>query len=519
LNKNLLFSSIVSGLILGLSWPTYGFVFLIFIGFVPLLHLEYELRKKSTFKIFYLSFIAFLIWNLITSWWLINSTIFGMVFAVLLYSILMSTVFISFSIISKKLGNKLGLIFLVCSWIVFEKFNLNWEFSWPLLLLGNSFSESYILIQWYEYTGTFGGTLWVLIVNIIFFMAFQSYLQLNQNYLKLFSFGLLSVAFPIILSLFIYNNFEENEEFINVSIIQPNIDPYNEKYGRTNLEILDEFKKTTSNNNFDNKLIITPETYFSESPGYPLDTFFNTPFYRELNSYLNNKNSEILSGIQYYKVYNSSLNKTITSNYVRDSLWVDIYNSSFMNSNKKQVYHKSKLVVGVENLPYKSFLKPLLGNALLDFGGTVMSRATQNKRTVYETKNKIKVAPIICYESMYGEFISEYIRNEAQFLAIITNDGWWGNSNGHKQLLSISRLRAIELRRSIARSANTGISAIINEKGDILKTIPYEKKGFINDKIFLSSKITFYSQYGDYIFRISLFIFLIIFLFYFAKKK
>jgi apolipoprotein N-acyltransferase len=190
-----------------------------------------------------------------------------------------------------------------------------------------------------------------------------------------------------------------------------------------------------------------------------------------------------------------------------------------MNSNKKQVYHKSKLVVGVENLPYKSFLKPLLGNALLDFGGTVMSRATQNKRTVYETKNKIKVAPIICYESMYGEFISEYIRNGAQFLAILTNDGWWGNSNGHKQLLSISRLRAIELRRSIARSANTGISAIINEKGDILKTIPYEKKGFINDKIFLSSKITFYSQYGDYIFRISLFIFLIIFLFYFAKKK
>ena len=99
MNKNLLFSSIVSGLLLGLSWPTYGFVFLIFIGFVPLLHVEYELRKKSTFKIFYLSFIAFLIWNLITSWWLINSTIFGMVFAVLLYSTLMSTVFISFSVI------------------------------------------------------------------------------------------------------------------------------------------------------------------------------------------------------------------------------------------------------------------------------------------------------------------------------------------------------------------------------------------------------------------------------------
>ena len=97
-----------------------------------------------------------------------------------------------------------------------------------------------------------------------------------------------------------------------------------------------------------------------------------------------------------------------------------IYNSSFINSKQKQVYHKSKLVVGVENLPYKKFLKPILEMHFLDFGGTVMTRATQDKRTVYETKNKIKVAPIICYESMYGEFISEYVRNGAEALAIIT---------------------------------------------------------------------------------------------------
>ncbi|MDB2648440.1 apolipoprotein N-acyltransferase, partial [Flavobacteriaceae bacterium] len=247
--------------------------------------------------------------------------------------------------------------------------------------------------------------------------------------------------------------------------------------------------------------------------------FFNTPFYKDLDNYLNEKKSEIISGIQFYKIYNSSKTKTQSSNYLRDSTWVDIYNSSFINSSRNQVYHKSKLVVGVENLPYKSLLEPILGNLLLDFGGTVMTRATQTNRSVFKTKSNALVAPVICYESMYGEFMTDYVRNGAQLIAIITNDGWWGNTPGHKQLLSYSRLRSIELRRSIVRSANTGISAVINEKGDIINSIEYEKNGIINDKISISNKLTFYAKYGDFISRISLFFFIIIFLFYFAKKK
>ena len=213
------------------------------------------------------------------------------------------------------------------------------------------------------------------------------------------------------------------------------------------------------------------------------------------------------------------LSKSETSNYIKDSIWIDIYNSSFINSDLRQVYHKSKLVAGVENLPYKKILEPILGNLLLDFGGTISSRATQENRAVFITKLNNKVAPIICYESMYGEYVTQYVRDGAQFLAILTNDGWWNNSPGHKQLLSYSKIRAIETRRDIIRSANTGISAIINKKGDIVDSLDYNKKGFINSSINLSDKITFYVKYGDFIYRISLFFFLIIVLFYFSKRK
>ena len=328
------------------------------------------------------------------------------------------------------------------------------------------------------------------------------------------------ISIPLILSLYIYDNQTiNNKKKLDISIIQPNIDPYTEKYGRTNINILKEFKDITRDDIFNNRIIFTPETYFSESPGYSLNNFFDSSFYSNLNSYLNIKNSELISGIQFYKIYNSVLSKSETSNYIKDSIWIDIYNSSFINSDLRQVYHKSKLVAGVENLPYKKILEPILGNLLLDFGGTISSRATQENRAVFITKLNNKVAPIICYESMYGEYVTQFVRDGAQFLAILTNDGWWNNSPGHKQLLSYSKIRAIESRRDIIRSANTGISAIINKKGDIVDSLDYNKKGFINSSINLSDKITFYVKYGDFIYRISLFFFIIIVLFYFSKRK
>ena len=170
-------------------------------------------------------------------------------------------------------------------------------------------------------------------------------------------------------------------------------------------------------------------------------------------------------------------------------------------------------MVGVENMPYKSFFRPILGEFLLDLGGTVSSRAIQQSRSVFEHKKiNLKVGPVICYESIYGEFLTEYVRKGAHFLAIITNDAWWGDTPGHKQLLSYARLRAIENRRAIVRSANTGISAIINAKGEIVKELPYESKGVLRGKFSPAERITFYTQYGDYIARWSGFVAILFFL-------
>ena len=223
----------------------------------------------------------------------------------------------------------------------------------------------------------------------------------------------------------------------------------------------------------------------------------------------------MVSGIQSFNIYQSEKKPSSTANEMKKGYWIDFYNSALkMQSNSQhEFYHKSKLVVGVENMPYKSFFKPILGQFLIDLGGTVSSRVTQKERTVFKHKTEdLNVGPIICYESIYGSFVTEYIRKGADFLAIITNDAWWGNTPGHKQLLSITRLRAIENRRAIARSANTGISGFINEKGELIKSLPYDSKNVILGEIPIINRLTFYTKYGDLIARISILTFILYFL-------
>ena len=144
---------------------------------------------------------------------------------------------------------------------------------------------------------------------------------------------------------------------------------------------------------------------------------------------------------------------------------------------------------------------------MIDLGGTVAMKTTQDTRAVFEGRTKGQfIAPIICYESVYGEFVSAYVRNGANVLGIITNDAWWGKTQGHQQHLSYARLRAIETRRSIARSANTGISAFINPRGDIVSSLAYGTQGGLTANLPLEKEISFYVMAGDYLARIALFV-------------
>jgi len=188
--------------------------------------------------------------------------------------------------------------------------------------------------------------------------------------------------------------------------------------------------------------------------------------------------------------------------------YYEAFNSAlFINSGEKiGMYHKSKLVPGPEKLPFQRLLWPLQKVAF-DLGGTVGSLGYSSERTVFTSSDgKFKVPAIICYESIYGDFCAEFVRNGANLLFIITNDGWWGNTPGYRQHFSFAKLRAVETRRCVARSANTGISAFINQRGDIIERTQYWETAVIKATLKANDQMTFYAKYGDYIGRVSAFL-------------
>lgn len=281
--KNNLFLALLSGLLLGLAWPTYGFSSLLFIAFIPLLFVENNIRnsevKKSGLKLFGLTYLTFLLFNAISTWWIWYATAFGMFFAIGVNALLMTLVFFTYHKVALKTNSKISLFFLAVFWISFEKFHLNWDFSWPWLNLGNGFSLNHQWIQWYEYTGVFGGTLWIWIVNIGLFVSLKNYFNYRKTnkLIKGILFNLGIVVLGIYSSLYIHHTYSEKSEGqANIIVIQPNVDPYTEKYNISNLETAQNLialveKDLDPTTDF----IIAPETTFSK----PIlqNTFQTTP--------------------------------------------------------------------------------------------------------------------------------------------------------------------------------------------------------------------------------------------------
>jgi len=284
--KNLLLA-ITSGLLLGFSWPTYGFSLLLFIAFVPLLFVENYFRentvKRSGSKFFVLAYITFLLFNTISTWWLWYASKFGMFFAIGVNALLMTLILFAYHKFALKSNTKKALFFLTVFWISFEKFHLNWDFSWPWLNLGNGFSLNHKWIQWYEYTGVFGGTLWVWVVNIGFFLALKTYFK-NKNIKQLSKKLVLNISVVVLgiyTSLYMYYNYKDIPQgYANIVLLQPNIDPYTEKYNISNTQsALNLIKQAEKVVDTSTRFVFAPETTFVNpvlQKNYLCSTFYNT---------------------------------------------------------------------------------------------------------------------------------------------------------------------------------------------------------------------------------------------------
>jgi len=399
--------------------------------------------------------------------------------------------------------------------MVFEKIHLSWELTWPWLNLGNVFADYPKIIQWYDTLGATGGSFWILVINVYAFYTWRIWeagrkrrsLIINSSVLTIF------IVIPILISMVKYQNFDEKPlGSVNVLMLQPELNPYTEKYSKDSLTILSDLLQLAEQNSQGQiDYYIGPETSL---PGYGSISetgFEQSTLLNGVKTFLTkHPKSVFATGISSHRFYPNTDQKSETAYQTSQGTYVDSYNSAvqIIPNQKVEVYHKGKLVPGVEIFPYINVLKPLLGNAMIDLGGTTASLATDPERKAFSNPfNKGKMAPIICYESIYGEFVTDYVKKGANFLGIMTNDSWWGVTQGHQQLMAYARLRAIETRREIARAANSGISGHINARGDVVADTFYGDKTTLFAKVNLYDKMTFYTKAGDLLSRFSIFVF------------
>ncbi len=500
-----LFIALSGSLLLSLSWPTSPLTLLIFIAWVPLLLIEDHIKSPGRF--FAVTYLHMLAWNIATTWWIWNASLAGALGAFLANSLIMCVPWLLFYFTKRKLGRWVGYFSLIIFWLTFEYIHHNWELSWPWLTLGNSFATHPEWVQWFEYTGSSGGSLWVLGANIIAYSIFSEYRRngRTRNYYYNLAIWIFMVTCPILISKMIISR--ENKIVAqglktvtkNVVIVQPNIDPYTEKFS-SSVESQIQSLIVLSEQQIDRNtaLIVWPETAIPAQVWE--DKIRENVFYSPVWSFLNRHPfASLITGIDSYKNYGQNKEDAPkTARLEPDSkTYYDAFNTAaFFNADTTiQLYHKAKLVPGVETLP--SFLN-FMGKWFEDFGGISGTLGRDSERKVFiPWDNHFKAAPIICYESIYGDYITEYVRKGANILTIITNDGWWGNTQGYKQHMNYARLRAIETRKWIVRSANTGISCFIDPLGNVINPQPWDIASVIKMSVPVDSRQTFFVKHGD----------------------
>ena len=506
--------SALSGVLLSLPWL--GFPgWLLFAAFLPLLVLDqFFLDNRNRFgsiSFWGHAFLAFIIWNGLATWWILHATVVGAFLAIVANSVLMSiTVWLAHLIRRNSVG-ALGYLAWVVLWLTFEFFHFHWDIEWPWLTLGNGFANNVRLVQWYEYSGVLGGSLWILLVNISLFQLLKGYAVFRKisAIKRQLVFVCLLVFVPVTISLISYFSYKEEGQSRTVLIVQPNIDPYSETFddGAVNDKLMKFIRLTESSLTPDVDYIIGPETVFEQQ--WEEDRLLTYPAFARLQQFSHTEGKPgLIIGASTYRIYRDFEKKSETARISRDgTVAYDVFNSAIFTDETRnyQVYHKSILVSGVEKMPFRKYLR-FLDDVIIDLGGTSGTLGIQPYPTNFVAPNGDQLAPVICYESVFGGYLASFVKKGAQAIVIITNDGWWKNTPGYRQHFSFARLRAIETRRYIARSANTGISGVINQRGDVVLSTDWWKEATVTSKILLNNRVTFYARYGDFIGRLSMFV-------------
>lgn len=493
---------------LGLSGIT------LLVALIPLMVISegYTDSRRDWWRMCGWATLTFLLWSAATIWWVWIASPFGPITAGIVGTFWNLVAFMSYHYVVKRAPRALAYTLLVALWITTEYFYNSAEvMTFPWLLLGHGFSNDIWAVQWYEYTGVFGGTLWALCSNVAIFEALRMRSKTSRVRAALIA------LLPIIASIAILLTYDHGGEECRVAVVQPNVPCYEEERVAAGMtDPTEDIRNLIAEVPEGVECILLPESALAYIPS--IGSFdeeqseYITPMLRTVIAEAP-ASSHLIIGASTQRTY-GDVAATETAHYNPRIGYYDRFNSAlFVDAagNIEDIYHKGKLVIGVEAMP--SFV-----SSFVDLGGITGQLGWGREPKVFDT-GAGKVGPAICYEGLYGEHFARFAKAGAEIMGVISNDGWWGETPGHRRLFDFCRLRAIETRRAIARSANTGISGFIAPTGQSIgNRLEWDEQGVLIASLPLNNHLTTYALYGDWVARTAQLIALLTALYYMAYR-
>ena len=511
---------ILSGAFLGLSFPPFKTWFFIYFGLMILLYLIFS---ASRFRhALGRAYVAMLVFNEITLYWISgwhsDDTFLkiGGIATVIVHSFFMLIpVLITYGV--SKIKKELALVLFPFIWVGYEYFDNVWQFAFPWLELGNTETYNLGRIQIAELAGVHGLTFMICLISaILYFVLSKIYRKewkiLSVKTVPLYLLILILLLIPNFYSIYRldgtdntgYFNLKDSTKVVNTAIVQTNTDPF-KKWGGKHEEILDTYINGLHEGlKFNPDMLVLHET---ATPYYFLEDI-NLLKSKRFFDLADSTGKYILMGIPHKYYYPDSVtpppDHRITDGSKRK---FDVFNSVIMIEPGKHfknftIHKKVKLVPFSERMPYQE--KVPFAKKWFTWGVGISGWQLGDDMNLFELKDKEKnidtrFAALICYESVFSEFFSEFSKAGAEYFVIVTNDGWWGDNAGPEQHNQYAVLRAIENRKWIVRCAQTGVSCFIDPLGNIYDPISYWKEGVIDRNIIANTEKTFYVRHGDII--------------------
>lgn len=517
----------MTGVLWALAWPAIGGItWLAFVAWLPLLHAErlHDERTEGRRRSFMpYALLALVIWNVSCAWWFwcvsepLSTKLISFGAPVIIGTLMMLVPWWLKRVVHRAYGARISLLAFIALWLAGEFLRHDGDLQWPWFAIGNVFGTRPGMVQWYEVTGVLGGSLWVLLVNLCIDRAIRSRRTSRRSASMAAAIGLIIIALPWIASLWRFAHYPTLDgRTVEVVVVQPNIDPYNAKFG--GMDPMDQLERMLvlagAQMSDSTKLVVFPETALQEAATVDMTSGgldFNGLWENDLEAsrsvrrlrqfQAEHPDAALLCGMSSDRWFRQGEPPPAARPLGDGRHWYEAYNAALWMPavGQLQSYHKSKLVAGPEMMPFEDWLKPLSGLSL-DLGGTTGTLGQQDERSVLrDERSGLAVAPAICYESVFGEHVAAHVRNGATLIAIMTNDGWWDDSPGYHQHLAFAPLRAIETRRDIVRSANTGISCTIDQRGMIHDRTPWWVPDARRCTVRENYEVTFYVRHGDLI--------------------